>query len=121
MRANTKAALLYIPPVLALLFIWYGMLFIGGSSLPQAIDILHFSVMQSPHHAWFRWLLVLPILCTALCLAHVSPLASKREGRIALVLAGGAVAAASWLTASIEVSVFITLPLFYALAGARSS
>ena len=118
MPPNTKAALLYIPPILALLAIWFGLLFTETSPTTQALDMLHFCVAESPNRAWVRWLLLLPALCAGLGIAHLTPLAHKQSGRAALFLAGAVLAAASWFTVSIDISVFATLPLLYAFIGA---
>lgn len=118
MRENSKAALLYVPPVLALLAVWYGMLFIGNASMRSAVEMLQFSLTQGPQPNWFRWIFLLPIICAALGIAHISPIVRRKMGRVILVIAGVAVAGASWLTVSTEISIFVTLPVFFAVSGA---
>lgn len=118
MDANSKAALLYIPPVLALLAVWYGLLFLEVSSDSSAIHMLLFTLSEGPAPNFFRWLLVLTFACAVLGMGHASPLTRKRAGRVSLFLVGAAIAVGSWLTVSIEVSVFATLPLLYAFRGA---
>jgi hypothetical protein len=119
MRGNLKSAVLYIPPVLALLAIWYGLLFTGNTPGSSATDVLHFVLMEGPNPYWFRWLFALPILCAALGIAHISPIARQRTGQFCLLALGAALAIASWPTVSIEISVFVTIPVIYASLGLR--
>ena len=119
MSENSKAALLYIPPVLALLAIWYGLLFTGNLPSSSPADTLHFVLTEGPEPHWFRWILALPIFCAALGIAHMSPMSRICRGRVALLVLGAVLATASWLTVSTEISVFVTLPVVYAFLGAR--
>jgi hypothetical protein len=111
--ANTKAALLYVLPALAVFGVWFILLFVGNSSAVTPASTLAFVLTESPSPLWFRWLLVLPVLCAALAIAYLSRLTRTRVGSIALLCCGVALAGVAWLTVSAEIALFVSLPVLY--------
>jgi len=118
--AHTKAALLYVLPVLAVLGIWYLLLFAGTPSASSPRSTLAFVLTEGAQPWWFRWLLVLPALCVALGAAHLSRVAHTRAGSLWLFVLGSALSVAAWLTVAWEIAVFVSLPLLYGFLGARA-
>jgi len=115
-----KAALLYVLPVLALLGMWYLLLFTGTTSASSPGSTLLFLLTEGPKPNWFRWLLLLPLLCAVLAAAHVSRLTRTRSGSVLLLVIGSGLAAAAWVTVAPEIALFVSLPLVYGFLGAKS-
>ena len=83
MRSNLVAAALYTLPVVDVLVVWYVLLFVAdGSATPQGI--LTSVLTEAPQRKWFDWLLAAPVLWGAVAIAHLTPVASRRAGSIAL-------------------------------------
>jgi len=117
--AHRKAALLYVLPVLAVLGIWYLLLFTGNTPASSASSTFVFMVTEGAGPYWFRWLLVLPLLCVALGVAHVSPVATSRTGAVVLLALGSALAVAAWVTVAHEIALFVSLPLVYGFIAVK--
>jgi hypothetical protein len=117
--AHTKAALLYVLPVFALVGMWYLLLFTGNAPAVSALSTLAFLLTEGPMPSWFRWLLLLPAICATLGAAHLSPVTHTRSGSLCLFVLGTALSIAAWLTVSSEIAVVVSLPLLYAFLGAR--
>jgi hypothetical protein len=112
-NSNVKAGWLYVLPGLAVLGIWYVLLFTANSSGTTPLSTFVFVLTEGPKPWWFAWLLLLPILCFALAVAYMTRLPKSRIGSAWLFASGVALALAAWATVSTEVALFATLPLWY--------
>jgi len=119
MNANTKAALLYLLPVVAVFGIWYALLFDARSPGATPEYVFMSVLTEGPRLLWFRWLLVLPGLCLVLAVAYLSRLSSSRIGATALLALGATLAGAAWLTVASEIALFVSLPLVYGFVVAK--
>ena len=119
LNANTKAALLYLLPVIAVFGIWYVLLFDVRSPGGTPEYVFKSALTEGPRLLWFRWLLVLPGLCLALAAAYLSRLSNSRIGAIGLLVIGVALAVAAWLTVAAEIALFVSLPLVYGFVVAK--
>lgn len=117
-RAHTIAGLLYLLPVLAVLFVWWALIFVGVSS---PLETFRFALLDGPNPHWFWWLLVFPVICLALSIAYLSQLAVSRAGASWFFVLGAGLAAAAWLTFSSEIALFATLPLLYGFGNFRGA
>ena len=111
--SNRKAAALYVLPVLAVLGIWYVLLFTANTSGTTPRSTFIFVLTEGPRPLWFAWLLLLPLLCCALAAAYLSSAIRNRKGALSLFASGLALAAGAWATVAPEVALFVTLPLLY--------
>ncbi len=114
-----KTAAMYVLPVLAILGIWYFLLFVGNSSGTTPKSTFVFVLTEGPMPWWYAWLLVLPVLCCALAAAYLSGVASSSKGAVSLFGLGVALAASAWITVSPEIALFVTLPLWYSFQCIR--
>jgi hypothetical protein len=121
MRTQTKAALLYVLPAVAVAAVWYLLLFEGNAPGVTPRSTFPFVLTEGPRPLWFRWLFALPFVSLSLSLAYATRVARSRSGSVVLLLLGCAFAGASWLTVSPEVAVVATLPLVYGGIGAREA
>jgi hypothetical protein len=121
MRFHTKAGLLYLLPAVAVLVVWYLLLFEGNAPGVTPKGTFAFVLTEGARPWWFRWLFALPFLCLSLAAAYLSRLAALRVGSVMLLTLGVALAAATWLTVSSEIALFTTLPLAYALLSIKES
>ncbi|HWK82296.1 MAG TPA: hypothetical protein VNS61_01050 [Caldimonas sp.] len=121
MRFHTKAGLLYLLPAIAVLVVWYLLLFEGNVPGVTPKSTFAFVLTEGARPWWFRWLFVLPFLCFTLAAAYQSRLAALRVGSVVLLSLGVALAAATWLTVSSEIALFTTLPLAYAFLSTKES
>lgn len=121
MRSHTKAGLLYVLPVVAVLVVWYLLLFEGTAPGVTPKGAFAFVLTEGARPWWFRWLFALPFLSLALAAAYCTRPATTRFGSALLLALGVALAIASWLTVSPEIALFTTLPLAYGVLGACES
>lgn len=117
MRSNVVVAALYAFPVLAVLGIWYVLLFdADGSATPRGI--LTYVLTEAPERQWFHWLLAAPVLWATVAIAHLTPVAARRTGSVALNCAGACLALVAWFTLTFSIALFASLPLMYAAGRA---
>lgn len=117
--AHTATALLYLVPILAVGGMWAVRLSEAGSSGTTAWRTFVFVLTDGPVPGWFRWMLVLPVLCLALGAAHLSRAGRSRGGSVLLFVLGSALSVAAWLTAAPAIALFVSLPLVCAFVAAR--
>lgn len=121
MRFHTKAGLLYLLPAIAVLVVWYLLLFEGSAPGVTPKGTFAFVLTEGARPWWFRWLFALPFLCLSLAAAYLPRVAALRVGAVVLLTLGVALAVATWLTVSSEIALLTTLPLAYALLNAKES
>jgi hypothetical protein len=119
--ANKATGLLYILPAVAVLGIWYILLFAGNSSAHTSIDtIAYFLSGQTNEMILSRWMLVaFPLLCIALSIAYFSRIPRIRGGAIVLFFAGVLLALVAWGTVSPGLAGLVSAPLFIAFKEVR--
>jgi hypothetical protein len=110
---STKAGALYILPAIAVLSIWWVLLFVENSPGVTPLGTLRFVLTEGPQRHWFYWLIALPILCALLTGAYWSRLTRNRSGAVGLFVVGAVVSLAAWFTVTWEIAMFATLPLLY--------
>jgi hypothetical protein len=121
MRSQFKAALLYVLPAVAVVVVWYLILFEGDAPGVTPRSTFAFVLTDGPRPLWFRWLFALPFLSLALALAYATAIARTRAGSVLLLLLGALLAIASWLTVSAEIAILATLPLVYGFINTRDN
>ena len=118
---STKAGLLYFLPMLAVLGIWWILLFHDNPPNVTPSSTLSFVLTEGPQQLWFHWLIALPVLCLGLSAAYFSRVAKSRQGAVALLVVGIALALAAWFSVTHELALFVSLPLLYGIIHARST
>jgi hypothetical protein len=113
---KTITGLLYIFPFIAILLLWYALIFLEN---PEPRYTLSYLLNETPQFIWFRWLLIAPLLCLALSGAYFSYLSQLRMGAILLFLSGLVFAFVAWFTFDSSISIFISLPLLYGYKNVR--
>ena len=121
MRSYTKAGLLYFLPALAILGVWYEILFVGNPPGITPSGTLRALLSDDFKGPWLRWFAVLPVLCLGLAGVYLSGVPKTRKWAIILAALGTCLAAAAWLTVQPSVSVLVTLPLVYGFLSLRSA
>jgi uncharacterized membrane protein len=118
LSTNSVAGLLYLLSALAVLGIWYILLFMDNPSCINPLESLRYFLTESLQSMWFRWLLILPVLCLTVSALHFSKLSQSRIGSICLFSFEVLLAIATWLTVQ-AIAIFATLPLIYSFKNMR--
>ena len=116
---HTIAALLYLPPVIAVLSVWYVLLFIGNTTSMSPMSNLQYFLFVEPKRVWFWWLLALPVSFLGLAASYVSEVATTLRGSVSLLLIGTVLAIATWLTLTHSIALFASFPLLYSFLAAK--
>ena len=118
LSTSSIAGLLYLLPALAALGIWYILLFMDNPPCINPLESLRYFLTEPPQSMWFRWLLVLPVLCLTFSGLHFSKFPQSRLGSIVIFSFGVLLAIATWLTVQ-AIGIFTTLPLLYGFKNMR--
>ena len=82
------------------------------------LESMRYFLTESPQSMWFRWLLILPVLCLTVSALHFSKFSQSRFGSICLFSFEVLLAIATWLTVQ-AIAIFATLPLVYSFKNMR--
>ncbi len=115
MRLHTKAGLLYLLPVVAMLITWYIILFRDNPPGVTPWNTLAYLLTSEPRVSWFRWLTAIPFISLMFAVANFSRIVKSRSGSFIVVALGAAFALAAWITSSIDIALLTTLPLVYGI------
>lgn len=118
LSTNAIAGLLYLLTALAVLGIWYILLFVGNPECVKPLESLRYFLMEPPQSLWFRWLLILPVLYLTFSGLHFSKLSKTRFGSIGLFAFGVLLTSATWLTVQ-TIAIFATAPLIFSFENMR--
>ena len=121
LTASTKAGALYLLPALAVLSIWWVLLFVANSPGVTPLSTLRFVLTEGPQRHWFYWLIAMPIHFVLLAGAYWSRLTRTKGGAVGLFLVGSAVSLAAWFTVTWEVAMFATVPLLYGFRSIKET
>ena len=120
LNVNQKAGLLYMLPVVVGVASWFALLLFLSPPAADPLETLIFLLGENPQMLWFRWFLVLPLLCLLLAAGYFSHVVKQRLLSIMLFLIGIIVSLACWVSFDWWVAVTATLPLAYGYLSVRS-
>lgn len=110
--SNGMAASFYSLAALAVLGVWYILLFVGDLPCDNVVENLLYVLNEPPAQLIFRWLLALPALCLLLASAYCSRWSRTRAGASILFAAGAALTLAAWWSGPAPAAAFMSLALW---------
>ncbi len=115
-----RTAIAYLAPAVAVFGMWAILLFVA-SDTPGAgpADMLRYALVEAPERHMFWWMATLPMICVALSVAYLLPIARERSGAIVLCGVGVVLALATWLTMDWTIAFFATVPLVFSAPRAK--
>jgi hypothetical protein len=113
LRSTTTAAILYVLSGVAVLGVWYITLFMVNPPRITATGTFEYLVFTGPSTAWFRWFLVLPVLCFSLAAAYGSRIVESRFGARTLFALGLCLTLAAWATVTFAVALTLSLAVAF--------
>lgn len=112
------AGAMYVLPALAVVPLWYILLFVGNLPNPNYGEMLHVWFIEDPYREFFWYHAALPVICGAMAAANLFAIAPLTIAAQVLFGIGVVVALSAWFLSNIGIAIFVTLPLIYSIKTA---